>query len=201
MTPSPSDKDLALLVAARHAPALAELRRRHEPLLRKVAFGVLHCYADAEDAASLALLSLWLKPQAYDAAKGEVLGWLIHATRCRALDLRRRREARDKTAAACAEHTPTDGAVAPVIFALDTVAAETQLQQAIAALPVAQRTAVQTQLIQGLTQSEAARATGVSLGTHKTRIAIAMRRLKAAYGKGPRVGQRPHRLYDNRTNH
>jgi len=52
------------------------------------------------------------------------------------------------------------------------------LREALAALPEAQREAVQLAFYQGLSQRQIAAKTGVPLGTIKTRLELAIRKLR-----------------------
>jgi RNA polymerase sigma-70 factor (ECF subfamily) len=54
------------------------------------------------------------------------------------------------------------------------------LQQTMATLPDAQREALQMAFYQGLSQRQIAARTGVPLGTIKTRLELALRKLRVA---------------------
>ena len=87
----------------------------------------------------------------------------------------------DLTHAAARERPPAD--VAPAKATLDTDC----LDDAIADLPGDQQTAIRLAYVHGLTRQEIAAATGVPIGTVKTRISLGIRKLSEmarSSGKG-----------------
>ena len=152
--------------------------RTHAARLRAVAYHVLGDRDAAQDAVHAALVRVW-SSGAYRAERGALLPYLIACVRREALDQARgarRRSAREYRAAPAAEIPDAAAAIDPV---------ETQrLHRALDALPAAQRDVIVQAYYGGRTLAEIALAGGVPLGTVKSRLAGALRRLHDALAQG-----------------
>jgi RNA polymerase sigma-70 factor, ECF subfamily len=169
------DGELAARFAARSRDGLASAYERYGRLLFTVARNALGDAADAEDCVHDALLRVWRTPGAYRPDRGALGPFLVACVRNEAMTMRRgrtRRIAREERVQRL-QPVSTD----PPEIA-DHVAAQ-QLRDAIAALPDEQRVALETAYYGNRTQVETAQTLGVPLGTVKTRIAAAMRKLAA----------------------
>jgi RNA polymerase sigma-70 factor (ECF subfamily) len=179
--PAPSDQevDRALVqrVAARDEAALAGLYDRYSAQVNGLALSLLRDFAMAEEVTHDVFLRVWERPAAYDPARGTFAGWLFRVTRNRAIDqLRRRRETSlgDLEAEAGAwiadpQPTPEEQTLRglrrlEVLSALDT-------------LPADQRRLLEMAYYSGLSQREIAERLERPLGTVKSQIRSAMRRL------------------------
>jgi RNA polymerase sigma-70 factor (ECF subfamily) len=138
----------------------------------------------AEEATHDVFLNLWQNPGGYDPSRGPFAGWLFRVARNRAIDLFRRRREQPFGA------TPTsdDGeSLDPASFLVDTDPdpadqAVTTIQREAVRAGLAQLTPDHRQLLElayfrGMTQSEIAGHLNRPLGTVKTQIRSAMRRL------------------------
>jgi RNA polymerase sigma-70 factor (ECF subfamily) len=101
--------------------------------------------------------------------------WLFRTTRHRAIDFlrqqKRERELLDEAAMVAVEATESD--VEPRLAGLD----ESTLERALAALPPLQREAVQLRYRDGMSYTEIALVVGCPVGTVRTRLHHAKRRL------------------------
>ena len=177
----PTDETLLAGLAAGRLDALDTLYDRY----RSMAFGIARrITADdvlAEDVVQEAFLGAWRSADRYVAGRGSVRTWLLSIVHHRAIDaVRRRRPASELPAEQEGQRTP-EALVLPDVWGevagrLDRDAIAT----ALAALPDAQREALELAYWSGLTQVEIAERTGVPLGTVKGRVRLAlvsMRRL------------------------
>ena len=84
--------DLAMVTAMKSGDqsALAQLYDRYSSIVYAVALRVLGDAGAAEDVLQEVFLQLWRKPQAFDAARGNLGAWLAVITRNRAIDALRR---------------------------------------------------------------------------------------------------------------
>jgi RNA polymerase sigma-70 factor (ECF subfamily) len=152
--------------------------REHADRLRAVAFHVLHDREAAQDAVHSALTRVW-SSGAYRPERGALLPFLIACVRREAIDVARgasRRRAR--------ELRVVPDTVAPdELEAIDPV--ETQrLSRALETLPAQQREIIQRAYYAQRTLAEIADESGVPLGTVKSRLSAALRRLHAALTGG-----------------
>jgi RNA polymerase sigma factor (sigma-70 family) len=131
----------------------------------------------AEDVAQQAFERAWRHAGAYDARRGSVTSWLMTITRNLAIDATRvgRAHPVDPAELLLRVNVGADGADQA---ALSRIVAD-DLRSALTRLPVEQARALVLAGIGGLSASEVASAEGIPLGTAKTRIRTALRRLRA----------------------
>ena len=133
----------------------------------------------AEDAVQEAFTGFWRDPAAYTPGQGTVRGWLLGLVHHKAVDLVRRETAQQRRQVAHAAQQALDPPQAsdPAAQAWAGIRAE-KVRDALAELPEPQRHALALAYFGGYTQREIAQLTGVPLGTVKTRMFAAMRRLQ-----------------------
>jgi RNA polymerase sigma-70 factor (ECF subfamily) len=125
----------------------------------------------------------WRDAPRFQSGRGSVIAWLTMICRSRALDLIRARTRRSKviTKAAAAEPdlTPAMGAAEPGTDRdLERMERRKVVVDALMTLSPPQRQAVQLAYYEGLSHSEIAERLGEPLGTVKTRVRLAMQRLR-----------------------
>jgi len=178
----PADEQLMTLVKRGNESALATLYRRHTAILRTVISRVVHNDADTDDLLQECFIELWKRAATYDEAKGKLLGWLITLARRRAIDRVRRRQAYSRAEERLIEHSKSDSEECHNHVEQEANASDCSqaLKKALSELPAAQREAIQMAYYQGLSQREIATKTGIPLGTIKTRLELAIRKVRAA---------------------
>ncbi|MBD5635561.1 MAG: RNA polymerase sigma factor [Candidatus Eremiobacteraeota bacterium] len=139
----------------------------------------------AEDCVHDALLRVWHAPNRFEGNRQMLRAYLLACVRNEAiatLRSRARRAAREQRAF---ERAPDEFILAP---AFDPVEAE-RLHAALARLPVEQRAALELAYFGYKTHVEVAAELGVALGTIKSRISLAMRKLslELAEPRAPRT--------------
>jgi RNA polymerase sigma-70 factor (ECF subfamily) len=160
-------------VRARDPDAFEALYDAYHRLVYGVALRVLADPASAEDVTQTVFLKLWSSPESF--REGNFPGWLARVTRNRALDLLRSRAARPQVE--LPEAMPEDDALEETVFA--QLNGEI-VRRALGQLADNERTLVELGFFGGLTHQELARRTGTPLGTVKTRIRSALRKLRVA---------------------
>jgi RNA polymerase sigma factor (sigma-70 family) len=177
--PEPSDAEVLAGYGASDPIATAEFLRRFQRRVYGLAVTILGDARAAEDVAQEALLRAWRNADVFDAGRGRVAPWLLTITRNLAIDAVRVRRpvAFDPgdllgMSLAGAERAPDDAAV--VDDDID------RLRDALATLPDDQARAVVLAGVWGLTAREISERESIPLGTAKTRIRIALRRLRVA---------------------
>ena len=171
-----TDTQLLEGIAQGDEASLAALYDRYHLLSFSLALRVVNDRGRAEDVVQDAFLSVWRKAGSYVAGRGSVKTWLTSIVRNRAIDLvRARRESDgDDEAVLLALRDPRPGVVEQVTASLD----RQTIRTAIGELPLEQRQAIAMAYFEGLSHSEIADATGLPLGTVKSRIRLGMHRLK-----------------------
>ncbi len=176
----PDDEALIRLIAERQAAALSLLYDRYGRLVFSLAFQVTSDAAVAEEITQEVFLQIWNKANTYQAAQGKVTTWITSVARHRAIDSLRRKGARPEGHQVDFENSEEPDLVDPtgvedqVVFAQRSLA----VRRAIAQLPPEQKKALSLAYFKGLTHQEIAEQTGEPLGTVKTRIRLAMLKLK-----------------------
>lgn len=129
--------------------------------------------AQAEEVVQEAMLAVWHKAAQFDPSRASASAWIYRIARNRQIDIFRRegRPVPDElTQALPPEPDSTD------TLALDQET--TRLRTALQALPAEQREMVERAYLGELSHSEIAADTGLPLGTIKSRIRLALSRLR-----------------------
>jgi RNA polymerase sigma-70 factor (ECF subfamily) len=155
--------------------ALLELYDRYAPALMAVAYRITGARAEAEDVVQDAMLRAWRDAGSFDRSRGSATSWLMTMTRNRAIDVLRARKRRDVHAA---NEGPDDAIVATPELAVSTAERAAAVRLALDSLSEDQRAVLDLAYFSGLSHSEIAERLGEPLGTVKTRIASAVRRLR-----------------------
>lgn len=129
--------------------------------------------ADAEDIAQDALVTLWRKAHLFDARRAQVSAWLYQIARNRHVDrMRKARRPVPEDVHASGEDVRD---AAEVIGFQEEVDA---LRRAMAALSEEQRDIVQRAYMGDASQTDISHSTGLPLGTVKSRIRLALGKLR-----------------------
>ncbi|HEX9148364.1 MAG TPA: sigma-70 family RNA polymerase sigma factor [Thermoanaerobaculia bacterium] len=183
--PENRDRSDAALVAAmesRDADALASLYDRHVSRLLGLAYRILGETGEAEEVVQEVFLHAWRAAASFDPARGNVLAWLLVATRSRAID--RIRTRRPIAAVEPSGRDPLDDL--PASEDVEEASAsrewETACRGAIRELPSDQRQVLELAYFDGLTHQEIAERTAMPLGTVKTRIRLGLMKLRERMG-------------------
>lgn len=177
-----TDEQLMQQVQNGDEDSLAALQRRHEALLRTIIGRMVNNDSDVDDLVQEVLLSVWQHAASYDAEKGKALGWIVTLARRRTIDRIRRKSAYSRARDRYRDETVTDHS--GLHSGADEEVAQSDTAQVVAQLiehlPTAQREAIQLTYFRGLSQRQIAATTGIPLGTIKTRLELAMRKLRSA---------------------
>ena len=178
-TGEPTDEQLMVRIQARDDQAIAMLYRRHTPLLRTVIGHILNNDCDVDDQLQELFLEVWRQAAHYDDKKGRALGWIVTMARRRAIDKLRKKQ----TYFRAQERLREEPEPAPHLGADEEVAASDTaniFSRVIATLPVAQREALEFAFYRGFSHREIAAHTGIPLGTIKTRLELALRKVRTS---------------------
>ncbi len=181
-TPQRSDHDLAAALAGGDASALTEIYDRFHRAVHSVAFRVTTDRTHAEDVVQEVFVGLWKRPAGFDPTRGSLGTWLMAAAHHKAVDLVRHEESlrrrRDKVTAEVEQEFREEQTSEPVEDQATERWQAERVRTALSSLPDAQREAMVMAYFGGYTQREISSLTGVPLGTVKTRMLSAMRKLR-----------------------
>jgi RNA polymerase sigma-70 factor (ECF subfamily) len=163
------DAGLIAEFQARCSPALATVYRLYWRTLYAAAHAVLHDREDAEDCVHDVLVDVWSRTGSYRPERGTLRAFLIVCVRNAALS-RKRSATRHREIEASARPQENDADV------IDFVALS-QLRSALQTLPPEQLRALNLAFFGGRTHAEIARELDLPLGTVKSRLALAMKKL------------------------
>jgi RNA polymerase sigma-70 factor (ECF subfamily) len=173
-----SDAELMKELAGGNAEAMEALYGRYEASLRPVILGILHEEADAADVLLDVFLQLWEHADRYLPEKG-LHGFLVTLARRRALDQLRRKRAYWRAIDRFELHWDGElknqarSAVCPFL----NVDLADLMKRLIGQLPEAQQEVVRLTFYEGLSQREIATQRSLALGTVKTRLQLAQKKL------------------------
>ena len=174
------DNTLMRLIEQGRSEALSELYDRYSRLAFSVAFNAIGDYATAEEITQDVFTRVWEKSGTYDMNLSKVSTWLVSITRNRAIDeLRRGRIRPEQYSVSWDEVQPEKTSSNDDPEETTKLAWERNIvRQAISDLPMEQQRVLALAYFKGYTHSEIAEATGEPLGTVKTRIRLAMQKLR-----------------------
>jgi RNA polymerase sigma factor (sigma-70 family) len=156
-----------------------------------VAFRITGDAGTAEELLQDTFLQLWLKASQFDTARGSLIGWLLTITRHRAIDRLRQNGSRIQFESLREETTLSPGNTPT---ALTQQIAHELVTLALADLPKVQREAISLAYFEGLTSEEIAECSSTPLGTIKSRLRIALRKMQRSLSDSrpspPRVQNR-----------
>ena len=160
--------------ADRRAGAFEEAYTSLMPFLVSIADRVLHDGMEAQDCAHEAFMNVWNDPASYQHGRGDLASFLTVCVRNRAISTLRANKRRAELLAV----QPKESAVsAPEI---PDFLERSQLANALKKLPPDQWEVLQLAFFQYLTHEQIAQRLSVPLGTVKSRIALALRKLRTA---------------------
>ncbi len=167
--------DLKLVAASQDAAAFARLFAHFAPRVKAFLMKSGADEAMAEECAQDVMATVWRKAALFDPSRASASTWIFTIARNRRIDmLRRQRRPEPEDLTWGPEAEPDQ---------LDTLSLQQEtrrLAQALETLPEKQRVLIERAYFGDLSHSEIAEATGLPLGTIKSRIRIALDRLRHA---------------------
>jgi RNA polymerase sigma-70 factor, ECF subfamily len=167
--------------------ALGAFYDRWFPVVSGVVARILRSDGDVEDVIEETFWQAWRQADRFVEGRGSVQTWLLTIARSRALDRlraakRRREESLDEPGALDAglptvDDAPANSTTDPSL-AVEHAERRRMVLAALSDLPGEQRQALELGYFGGLSQTQIAEQTGQPLGTVKTRMRLAMQKLR-----------------------
>lgn len=143
---------------------------RLKTFLARQGFGA----SDCEDLIQDTMLAVWRKAEQFDAGAGAVSTWIFAICRNLGIDRRRRLARRMADDEPVSEIDPSPSAEGEIISRED----ETRVRRALDRLPAEQAEVIALSFFSQSPQTEIAKSLGIPLGTVKSRVRLAMNRLR-----------------------
>lgn len=158
---------------AQDQAAFAALFRHFAPRIKAYLIRCGGTPSQAEEATQEAMATVWRKAHMFDASKASAATWIFRIARNKQLDAIRKQNRPEPEDLPWAE-TETADAAAEVALAQE----QELLRKAVQALPGKQRAMIEQAFYGDLTHVEIAEVTRLPLGTIKSRIRLALDRLR-----------------------
>lgn len=179
------DEQLITLIAHGEKDALEVFYNRYAPSVFSLARYMLKESTLAEEATQDIFLNLWLKASSYNPQRGTPRAWFMSIAHHRIVDVIKAR-IRSTKSTNQVPHELLDVHPSSEISTEDIAQQNLDREYILAALsdlPEGQREVVVLAYFEGYSQSEIASKLDQPLGTVKTRIRLAMQKLRVALGK------------------
>lgn len=162
--------------------ALEALYNRYRTPVYSLAMFMLKQPPLAEEATQDIFLNVWLKASSFNADRGQPRAWIMSVAHHKIIDIiRSRRRAIVNTDPAdydSLELLPAGGASTEQ--QVEQTMDRERIMRALATVPESQREVIMLSYFEGYSQSEMADKLGQPLGTIKTRVRLAMQKLRTA---------------------
>jgi len=183
----PQDAALLARIQAGDDRALGIIYDLHASVIYGVARRVTRDEHLARDITQDVFAYLWELPNRVDLLQGSLRTYLAMVAHRRAVDEVRRTERRRRTETSAIYSDAIDGPDVEVVDADTQNWRSGRLAACVAELPAEQRTALELAYYQGLTYKQVAEALAIPEGTAKSRLRLAMTRLRAVLGDDMRT--------------
>jgi RNA polymerase sigma-70 factor, ECF subfamily len=174
------DEKLIGLIRQQQEGALAQLYDRYNRLVFSLAFAMINDRATAEEITLDVFMRVWQKAESYRSDQAKVSTWLTHIARNHTIDVLRRRAVRPEQYAVewedsipeleAHENDPQE--------ATELSLQREHIQAALTQLPQEQKQTLELAYFKGYTQREIAEVLKQPLGTVKTRLRLALQKLR-----------------------
>jgi RNA polymerase sigma-70 factor (ECF subfamily) len=176
-----TDEALLALIAVSDRQALAALYDRYGRRVFALAARMLGDPQSSEEVTQDVFLSVWRRVSSYKAGRGRFTTWLFSIAHNRTIDeLRRRRREKYRENPPLEDHVEVPSEAAPPPEEVVARSEGAMVREALGTLPAEQRAVIELSYFGGLTQAEIADRTGQPLGTVKTRMRLALKKLRLA---------------------
>jgi RNA polymerase sigma-70 factor (ECF subfamily) len=177
----PEDHELIQRVALHDKDALEALYARYSIPVYSLAMYMLKQEALSQEVTQEIFLNIWLRASSYKPDRGQPRAWIMSVAHHKIVGLIR-------SSRRAAAHTDPEGFETLELIPSTQASTEEEVERnlnrerifkALSGLPSAQREVIFLAYFEGYSQSEMAERLGQPLGTIKTRVRLAMQKLRA----------------------
>ncbi|RMG17031.1 MAG: sigma-70 family RNA polymerase sigma factor [Bacteroidetes bacterium] len=169
-----SEDQLVDLLKQKDQEGLEYLYDRYAPALFGVILRIVPDEKLAEDALQESFIKIWRKIESYNPQKGRLFTWMLNICRNTAIDTRRSKQFTSSQKSQTLDSSYENQAALSSRMPIEHIGVSEQVK----ALDAPLREVIDLLYFQGYTQSEAAKALNLPLGTLKTRARTAIRVLR-----------------------
>jgi RNA polymerase sigma-70 factor, ECF subfamily len=177
-----SDDRLMEAIARGNSGALGILYDRYGRLVFSLAVNIINDDAVAEEVTQEVFFQVWNKAATYHQEQSKVSTWLTSVARHKAIDIFRQRNVRPEGHQIGWEDEDMPDVPDDLVIevSVEQNIDQQRVRRAIATLPAEQREALGLAFFKGYSHQEIANETGEPLGTIKTRVKLAMQKIRQA---------------------
>lgn len=175
------DRRLLEAVRQRDTQALEELYEKYRGVCYALSQRILNDWQAAEEAVQDAFVAIWRRAETYRSEAGAVRTWILAITRNAAID-RLRREKKPRSQLPLFDDAIAESSTAREFGA---IVDRELMSKALNDLPEEQRYAIELAYFGGYTYPEIAEALDVPVGTIKSRIRLALEKMRLAIKLDP----------------
>ena len=168
------DAGLAAAFAGGSDAVLRTLYDRYGTLVYRIALGLLHSPAEAEEVTQATFVSAWRGRHTFHPTSGSLAAWLVGIARNRSIDRLRVFE-RDRLVRSAVE-SHADSPAPPSVT--DRIVDRMVVADELGRLPEAQRRVLELAFFDDLTHTQISTLTGMPLGTVKSNLRRGLQRLR-----------------------
>ena len=175
------DRQLIGQIALSDKGALEALYGRYSTVVYSLAMYMLRQEALAEEATQEVFLNIWLKASSFNSERGQPRSWIMSVAHHKIVDvIRSRRRTSSMTGPGGYETLDLlPSGQASTEEQVERNLERERIRKALAVLPETQREVVVLAYFEGYSQSEMAKKLDQPLGTIKTRVRLAMQKLRS----------------------
>lgn len=170
----PPEELIARIAASRDRSAYAALFVRFAPKIKAFVMGQGLTAQEAEDLAQETMLSVWRKAHMFDGRKAQAVTWIYSIARNLRIDLARKAKRVRQLPDDLWQGEPDRAADDELIDGEDTRSVAALMKT----LPTEQQTILKLSFYEDLSHGDIARSLAIPLGTVKSRMRLAMARLR-----------------------
>ena len=177
------DGQLLMLIVGSDRAALEALYGRYAAPVYSLAMNMLRDQGAAEEVTQDVFFNVWRRASSYRTQRGKVTSWLFSIAHHRSIDevRRRRRQQMHVQYGVDLTNRPSDDGADPVEYTTSQFD-RGHLERALSSLRPEQRDVVVLAYFRGLTHTEIAKQLEQPLGTVKTRMRLALRKMREVLG-------------------
>lgn len=172
-----TDTSLYLRVSEQDKAALEQLYDRYEKILFSFLYKMLEDRGLAEEALQEVFIKIWRGKGVYDESKGKFTSWLFRMAQNTAIDLIRKHKKPSVPIEEAAQMVSNDK---PVDEQVEWQEKQEQIQTAVQRLSAEQQKMIDLFYFKGHTHETIAEMCDIPLGTVKSRIRLALKKLKTS---------------------